>query len=388
MMRRYEEIAQSCDISIRPEVIVGSLSLADQARVEIMRALASAAKVIILDEPTSAMSRDETHRVLTLLRRLAHSGKTVIFVAHSLEDVIGVSDVITVLRDGAVVTTIAGRTSSSEELVGHMIGRSLGDQFPARGHLNPDAPVVLTAIGVTKRPNLGPIDLNLRSGEILGIAGPADNGQPELLRCLIGAERRDTGSVSIAGTTLPPIGVMAAKDAGIVLLPEDRKSKGLHLKLSIRDNICLPHLGRLRRCGIVSPRASRQLAEDGLARFSIRAPSVQTTVANLSGGNQQRVLFAKWLAQQPRVLIASEPTRGVDVAGKRAIYEILVEIAGQGVGVILSSSELNELVGLCNRIIVMRDGRVVGELMEDAITEKAVTELAFGERKTTKKTSR
>jgi simple sugar transport system ATP-binding protein/ribose transport system ATP-binding protein len=380
MFRRYEEIAASCAISIRPESTVGSLSLADQARVEIMRAIASAAKVIVLDEPTSAMSKDETQKVLALLRRLAQSGRTVIFVAHSLGDVLDASDIVTVLRDGAVVTTIPAQGATSDQLIGHMIGRSLGDQFPTRAPLALDAPVVLTAAGIVRRPTLGPIDLHLRSGEILGIAGPADNGQPELLRCLIGAERRDSGSVTVLGKTLPRVGVMAAMNAGVVLLPEDRKSKGLHLKLSIRDNICLPHLRRVRRCGFVSPRASRKLAEEGVARFNVRTPSVQTSVANLSGGNQQRVLFAKWLAQQPRVLIASEPTRGVDVAGKRAIYEILVGIAAEGVGVILSSSELNELVGLCDRILVMRDGQVTGELEGGAISEIAVTELAFGER--------
>ncbi len=379
MRDRFEELQAACRIDIDPRRLVATLNLADQARVEILRALAADARVLVLDEPTAAMSRRDTQSVLELVRRLADGGMMVIFVAHSLSDVLATADVVSVLRDGAVVSTLDTTGVDAAQLIRLMIGRDLGSQFPPKRAAPRGATAVLRAEGIRRDPDLGPIDLQLFAGEILGIAGLADNGQTQLLRCLVGAERRDAGAVTVDGVGLPKIGVREAQRAGLVLIPEDRKVKGLHVNLSVRDNICLPHVASLSRFGIMRPAAATRRAAHAVGQFDIRIGSLKSPVSALSGGNQQRVLFAKWMSERPKVLIAVEPTRGIDVAGKRAIYDFLTSSARDGVGVILATSELPEIVGLCDRVLVMRDGRVVAELSGDDVNEQTITELAFGE---------
>jgi simple sugar transport system ATP-binding protein/ribose transport system ATP-binding protein len=376
--RRFASLVEASGIDLAGRRLVRTLPVADQQKVEILRALARDAKLVVMDEPTSALTTDEAERLFELIRRLRDRGVTVIYVSHFLSEVLSLADTVTVLRDGRIVRTSAARDETPERLVNAMLGRSLDLAFPERVPVAADAPVVLAARRLSRPPSVHDVSLEVRAGEIVGLAGLIGSGRSEVARLIFGADRAAGGTVAVDGKPLDARSPRAAIRRGVVMLPEDRKRHGLLMLRSIVDNVTLPHLADVSSAGVVSGRRERRRAAELVTRVDVRTPSNAVPVSTLSGGNQQKVLFAKWLFRRPRVFIADEPTRGVDVGAKRAIYELIQALAAEGIAVLLISSEHEEVLGLAHRVLVMRAGRIVAELDEHEMSEDAVLHAAFG----------
>jgi ABC-type sugar transport system ATPase subunit len=374
---RYDEAAERLGFELDPRVPVGSLSVADQQKVELMRAIARRARMIVMDEPTAALSPHETDRLLEVVRRLAAGGTTIVFVSHFLREVLAVCDDVTVLKDGRHVITVPAATTTADQLVVAMIGRQLEGSYPDKQMPAEDSPVVFKASGVRLPRSTGHIDLEVRRGEILGLAGLVGSGRTELCRALFGLERT-AGEFFVDGEKRSLSSPREAIAAGIAMLPESRRDQGLVMRRPIRDNVTLAHLDRFGAGGFIRRGEERAAVDHVLAQVGVGSGRNQGNVVNLSGGNQQRVLFAKWLLETPKLLIADEPTRGVDVGAKRAIYDLLVQLSGQGMAIILVSSEIEEVLGLAHRVAVMRHGQIVGELGGPEISKEAVMRVAFG----------
>jgi ABC-type sugar transport system ATPase subunit len=330
-----------------------------------------------MDEPTASLTADETARLLDIVRRLASSGTAIVLVSHFLDEVLAVSDDVTVMRDGQLVRTSPASEETTESLVAGMIGRRLELAFPERPVLPPDAPVVLRAEGLQRRGAIENVSFDIRAGEIVGLAGLVGSGRTEIARALFGADRLDAGRILIDGQ---PVSIRNPRDAaasGIAMLPESRKEQGLFMDLAVRENATAAILPSLSPGGIVNTARERTAAQQAVTDLDVRTRSIEAPVINLSGGNQQKVLFAKWLLLQPRILLADEPTRGVDVGAKRQIYELLVRLASEGMGVLLISSEIEEVLGLSHRVLVLRTGRIVAEFSGGEATKDAVMSAAF-----------
>jgi ABC-type sugar transport system ATPase subunit len=377
--RRYAELDEVAGFGIPGNARVGALRVADQQKVEILRALARNAELIVMDEPTAALTKDESERLFEIIRRLQQRGVTILYVSHFLHEVLALADTVTVLRDGAKIQTTAAQAETPESLVTAMLGRSLDLTFPTKEPPPKDAKVVLSVRGLTRGEVVKPTDLDLRAGEIVGVAGLIGSGRSELARLIFGADRPSGGTISIDGQPAVIRGPHSALRAGIAMLPESRKEQGLLMNRSISENITLTELRKVEALGLVSNRAEKKEAGAVMRRLDVRAMSASDPVASLSGGNQQKVLFAKWLFTKPRVLIADEPTRGVDVGAKRAIYELIHDLARGGLAIMMISSELEEILGLSHRVLVMRSGEIVAEFDGHA-TEDMVMQAAFGTR--------
>jgi ABC-type sugar transport system ATPase subunit len=378
MRRRFDELVRQAGLELPPGRPAGTLGVADQQKVELLRALARDARLIVMDEPTSALTTDESKRLFDLVRRLRGRGTTIIYVSHFLHEVLDLVDTVTVLRDGRLVRTAQAGEESAERLVAAMLGRSLDLTFPDKTAVPGNAPIVLSARNVSRPPLVHDITFDIRAGEILGLAGLIGSGRSEVARTIFGADRAADGTLAIDGK---PVRIRNPRDAiraGIVMLPEDRKSQGLLMLRSIADNVALPHLGEVSGAGVVDTRRERSRVSGLIDRVELGARDVRTRVGALSGGNQQRVLFAKWLFRPPRVFIADEPTRGIDVGAKRAIYRLIHSLAAEGMAVLVISSEHEEVLGLAHRVLVMHEGRLVEELEGTAMTEEAVLHAAFG----------
>ena len=375
--QQYAEAAERLGFWLDPNVRVASLSIADQQKVELMRAIARRARMIVMDEPTAALSPHDTQRLLEVVRRLAASGTTIVFVSHFLREVLEVCDEVTVLKDGAHVTTVPAATTTADQLVVAMIGRQLESSFPEKRMPAGDAPVVFRARGVGGFGSSGGVDLEVRRGEILGLAGLVGSGRTRLCRTLFGLGR-SSGDFFVDGQPCSLSSPREAIAAGVVMLPESRRDEGLVMRRPIRDNVTLPHLDQFVSGGLVRRNDERAAVAQILSQVGVNETRNRGNVANISGGNQQRVLFAKWLLGTPKVLIADEPTRGVDVGAKRAIYDLLLRLASEGMAIVLVSSEIEEVLGLAHRVAVLRNGRIVGELHGPEISKEAVMRVAFG----------
>jgi rhamnose transport system ATP-binding protein len=378
---RFVELLKQTGIDMDPDVPVRSLTVAAQQKVEILRAVARRSDLIIMDEPTARLSSTETAGLRALVRSLAAGGTTVIFISHFLEEVLEVADTVTIMRDGKLVRTSPTSAESKESLIEGMIGRSLEAAFPAKRPAPADAPVVLHVEGLTREPHFRDVGFDLRAGEIVVLAGLVGAGRTEVARAIFGADSRTQGKVELKGQAVHFRSPQDAIRHGMAMIPESRKEQGLFLDRAIRENVSLPHLGRFSRLGIVSPIGERGGVGEIVRSVGVRLASIDHRVRSLSGGNQQKVLFARWLLGSPSVLIADEPTRGVDVGSKRNIYDLLVDLAAAGTGVLVISSELEEVLGLAHRILVMREGRIVGEVDGETATEADVIALAFRARK-------
>lgn len=376
--RRYAELERTVGFGLPPSTQVRRLRVADQQKVEILRALARKADVLIMDEPTAALSKVETTGLFETIKRLKQQGQTILYISHSLDDVLALADSVTVLRDGYVVRTSAAKDETPSSLVAAMIGRSLGLAFPPKQFPSVDAPVVLEVDGLSRSGAIHDLSFMIRAGEILGLAGLIGSGRSEVARAVFGADGRDRGQIRLNGKTL---GIRHPRDAvrsGIAMVPESRKSQGLLMQQSVASNITLPHLTRVTRAHFVSTRRERTAALQAMREVDVRPPVPSRLVGALSGGNQQKTLFGKWLLRRPHILIADEPTRGVDVGAKHAIYTLLAQLAAAGMAVLLISSELEEVIGLAHRVLVLRHGRLVAELEGNEIAEELVTRAAFG----------
>jgi rhamnose transport system ATP-binding protein len=372
---RFDRLIADSGFDLAADAVVGRLPLAAQQQVEILRALARDADLIVLDEPSASLSTKEVARLYEIVRGLRTRGHTVILVSHFLTEVLDLSDTVTVLRDGRVVMTgpTAGETESS--LVTAMLGREVSRAYPDKRLPSPDAPIALAVDRLTA-PGVTDASLTLRAGEIVALAGLIGAGRSELAMAIYGASRATAGSVQVGGTALS--GQPAASiGAGIALIPGSRKDDGLILRRPIRENVSLTSLRRFQRLGFVRRGAERATVRDALERVD-GTPQLEASAGSLSGGNQQKLLFARSLLIEPGVLIADEPTRGIDVGAKRDIYEVLVRLAADGLAILLISNELEEILGLAHRVLVMRAGRLVAELSGPDMTEEAIVNAAFG----------
>ncbi|MEL7992173.1 sugar ABC transporter ATP-binding protein [Streptomyces albidoflavus] len=373
MERRTAELLGEIDeTGITPRTPVHTLSVARRQTVEIVKALASDVRVLVMDEPTAPLAEHEVARLAALVRRLAARGLGILYISHRLREVFDLSQRITVLKDGRRVTTLDTAATDSAAVVRAMVGRDLDAYYPPRARPEEIGESVLTVEGGAND-RLAGIDLTVRAGEVVGVAGLQGSGRTSLVRALFGAAPFTAGTMTVAGRPLRPTRPREAIRAGVALVTEDRKGEGLALRQSVRDNALLVTRAVPGRARPPSARGAAALLE----RVRLRASADTQEVQYLSGGNQQKVVIAKWLAARPRVLLFDEPTRGVDVGAKAAIHTLVRELAAEGLAVLIVSSELPELLGMSDRVLVMADGRLAGELPAGA-TEEAVMRVATG----------
>jgi rhamnose transport system ATP-binding protein len=358
MRARTRELLAQLESPLDPELPLRDLSVAQRHIVQIARALSHESRVVIMDEPTAALSQHEAEDLLRIVRRLKDEGRAILFISHKFDEIMAIADRYAVFRDGAAVGAGDLADTSIDALVSLMVGRSLAQSYPQRPASSGEE--ILRVTGLARDPEFAAVDLQLRRGEILGVYGLVGAGRSELMQVLFGLHRADRGSVMIAGQ---PVNFASPDDAiraGLVLVPEDRQHQGAVLGLSIRDNIGLPNLASLSRFGFCSAGRSASAARDWSARLQVKCADINQPVEQLSGGNQQKVVLAKWLLAQPRILILDEPTKGIDVGSKAAVHQLTSELVQQGLALILVSSELPEVMGMADRILVMRRGRVRG----------------------------
>ncbi|WP_405015899.1 sugar ABC transporter ATP-binding protein [Kitasatospora sp. NBC_00070] len=359
-----------------PTLLGSQLTPAQRQLVEIMRAVTGKARVIAFDEPTSSLSEHEVAALFALIRGLRDQGIAIVYVSHRMQEIFQLADRIAVLRDGALVGVQDAAGTGEGELVRLMVGRDLSTLF-VRENAATDR-LILDVRGVTTD-HVRDIDLQIRAGEVVGLAGLIGAGRSELALALAGDLPIHSGTVTLDGALLPSGKPGAVIRAGLGLAPEERKAQALFLHRSIRDNISTVVLERLRRFRFVRQGAERELAQEYTDRLRVRAPSIEQEVRKLSGGNQQKVVLARWLARRPKVLILDEPTRGIDVGAKAEIYQIIADLAQEGVALLVISSELPEVLGLADRIVVMQGGRITGELDRTEASEEAILALAMAD---------
>ncbi|MEK4406186.1 sugar ABC transporter ATP-binding protein [Sporosarcina sp. FSL K6-6792] len=358
---------------IDPNKKVGELSVAYQQIVEICKCLAKNSKVLVFDEPTAVLTHTETENLLNLIRKLKKDGVTIVYISHRLEELFAISDKITVLKDGKYVNTVETSKITKEQLVTLMVGREIEQLFPER-HAKIEEEILRVE-------NLSTADLvenasfSLRKGEVLGFSGLVGSGRTETMRAIFGADRKTNGKIIYFGKEVNIKNPKTAIKLGIGLLPEDRKSQGLLLKQSIRINTTLvTH----QRDGFINHQKEKNHVKDLLAQIATKYGSTEDNADSLSGGNQQKIALSKWLAIEKKLIIFDEPTRGVDVGAKTEIYRIINRLAEEGVAIIIISSEMAEIIGTCDRAIVMREGKIVGELSKENLTENNLIKLAMG----------
>lgn len=364
-------------IELDPRKKVIDLSVAEQQIVEIAKALSMKSRIIIMDEPSAVLAGHELENLFNILQAVKKQGVTVIYISHRLDEVFEIADRATVLKDGKLQGTLEIKEADKSTLIKMMIGRTLDEVFPTSE--NGVGKSVLTARNLSTGNLLRDVSFDLHKGEILGLAGLVGAGRTELARVLFGIEKLDSGEILIDGKLIRTYDPRRAVDLGIALVPEDRKTQGLVLSISIKKNVALPVLDNLTRWGLIDDRAENKLVNTHMKLLDIKAPSIMQEVQFLSGGNQQKVVLAKWLSTNPKVIILDEPTRGIDVGTKMEMYHIMRRLADQGTGIIMISSELPEIIGMSDRVLVMGNGTIAGELAAEDVTEERILRLAIGE---------
>jgi len=375
MRQTSTELLGRVGCEVDPDVQVASLSVAEQQLVEIARALKEEARLLVMDEPTAALADHEIDALFDVICGLGRDGVPVIFISHRMREIFAIGDRVTVMRDGLTVGTREVEKTDVDELIRLMVGRTIDEQIAKREVEIGDP--VLKVDGLSREGILAPISLSVGAGEILGVAGLMGSGRTELARAIFGADPIDAGTVSVGGETLPAQDPAASIAAGLGFLTEDRKQQGLVLQMSVGENITLTNLNELSRYGFLDISAERERAGELVDKLHIRATSLDQETVNLSGGNQQKVVLARWLAAGCRVLLFDEPTRGIDVGAKAEIYELIGELVERGVAVVLISSEMPELLGLADRVAVMHEGTLQGILNRDEANQERIMELAL-----------
>jgi simple sugar transport system ATP-binding protein/ribose transport system ATP-binding protein len=375
LRERFDRLVADTGLAVPADAIVGSLPLAMQQQVEILRALGRDAELIVFDEPTAALSATEVQRFHEIVRGLTAGGRTVILVSHFLGEVLTLANTITVLRDGQVVKTSPASGETEDTLVAAMLGRSVGRTYPPKQPPAADAPPALTVRDLTAA-GVNGASLEVRAGEVVALAGLVGAGRSELARAIFGAAPSTAAEMTAGPARLDgtPLGSLRAS---VTMIPESRKDDGLMLRRPVRENVSLASLRSLGRYGFVRRRLESTRVKEALGQVSASG-ELEMIPAALSGGNQQKLMFARAMLAHPAVLIADEPTRGVDVGAKRDIYELIVGLAASGVAILLISNEIEEVLGLAHRVIVMRAGRVSAELVGERITEEAILAASFG----------
>lgn len=370
------QILSRLKLRLAPSRSVGSLPLAERQLVEIARALSLQARILILDEPTSSLTLDETNNLLEIVRELKGQGVSIIYVSHRLDEVMAVADRIVVLRDGRSVGEIPRASASIDAIVSLMIGRDLQPNRASSPLGRGADRLRLKGLRSGRYPQ-APVDLEVRAGEILGMAGLVGAGRSELARAVFGIDGHG-GEIEIDGKAATIHQPRDAIDAGIYLVPEDRRQCGLTITMTVRENISMPSVGRFARGGLIDRTAEKKFAQQCVDRFQVKASGIEAPALNLSGGNQQKVVLARWLSREPKVLIFDEPTRGVDVGSKAEIYADMRKLADSGVAIWMISSDMEEVLGVSDRIAVLHEGRIQGILDRGDVSEEAVMQLAVG----------
>jgi ribose transport system ATP-binding protein len=382
MYDRALRLLENVDLDVPPDVSAGMLSVGERQLLEIARGLSTEARVLILDEPTSSLTAVEAERLFGIVRRLLKRGAAVVFISHDLDQVLKISDDIVVLRDGRVTLSGAAAKLTASDLVLAMVGRAIESQFPARGAPSESTPPVLDVKGLSEPGVLGNIHLQVARGEIVGIAGLMGSGRSELARTIFGLDPHAAGTLYLDGESLPSRDVASRLKAGMAFLTEDRRHEGLLLDATVGDNLALAALPRFAssRAGIIHRSALLAAIQAISQSLGLRGADLRTTpVRNLSGGNQQKVVLGRWLLSKPKVFILDEPTRGVDVGAKQDIYRLLAKMAEAGMGILIISSELEELLGLCDRIVVMRRGELNATFDRAHFDREGILRAAFGQ---------
>ena len=360
-----------------PDAPVAGLTLAQMQLVEIAKALSLDARILILDEPTSSLTVSETERLLLVIANLKASGVGVIFISHRLSEVERCADRVVVLRDGRVVAELSHEKITPEAMIRHMIGRDLRGLYTAPAAPPGDRMLEIVDLRTTGRPEHS-VSLDVRQGEILGMAGLVGSGRTELARAVFGIEPPLSGAIRIAGETVAIRDPKDAIEKGLYLVPEDRKRSGLVLDFSVSENVSLASLHRLASYGLFRPAEEAKLSQHWRDQLSIRCPDTKLPALSLSGGNQQKVVLAKWLSMAPRVLIFDEPTRGVDVGAKQEIYALMRSLSDGGAAILMISSDMEEVIGVSDRIVVMHEGSIAGFLARERFSEENILSLAVG----------
>ncbi|WP_372814355.1 sugar ABC transporter ATP-binding protein [Paenibacillus sp.] len=373
MVNKTKELLDSLQIQLDPRRLVRDMSPAQQQIVEIAKAISKDVKILVMDEPSAPLTINEVEAMFKIVRVLKEKGVTIIYISHRMEELFEISDRITVMRDGRYVSTQATQATNRQELVSLMVGRELKETYPSRS-IKPQQ----TLLEVNRLSGNGfeHISFQLKKGEILGFSGLVGAGRTELARALFGVDPAHTGDIVFEGQK---VNVRSPQDAirlGMGLIPEDRKQQGVILRSTVKRNITLPSLKFLSRFGVVKTKEELGQAESFKNTLSIRTPTLEQKVNHLSGGNQQKVVLAKWLARDCKVLIFDEPTRGIDVGAKQEIYKLMCSLAESGVGIIMISSDMEELLGMSDRVIVLSSGRMTGELGREAFAQEHIMDMA------------
>jgi ribose transport system ATP-binding protein len=363
-------------VAIDARTKVSQLSVAQQQMVEVAKALSLEARVLIMDEPTSALTEQEMKELFAAIRRLRSRGVAIVYISHRMEELFAIGDRVTVLRDGRHVGTRRIAETTMAELVTLMVGRALQDHFPKKRTAT--GTEVLRVEGLSRQGVLHDISFTLRRGEIVGLAGLMGSGRTELARAIFGADALDAGTILVRGEVKRIDSPRAAIDLGLGLLTEDRKQHGLVLVLSVQENVCLPSVPRLSRGGLMQPARETSMTAQRIGELRIKTPTAAQRVLNLSGGNQQKVVLAKWLCTEADILIFDEPTRGIDIGAKVEIYQLMNQLAARGAAILMISSELPEILGMSDRILVMHRGTITGEFSATEATQEKILAAALG----------
>ncbi|MEQ6358804.1 sugar ABC transporter ATP-binding protein [Thermoanaerobacter thermohydrosulfuricus] len=377
--KRAKEVIKELKTNIEPDEIVGDLSISRQQMVEIAKALSSNCKVLILDEPTSALTEAEAENLFNILEILKRNGMAILYISHRMSEIFKICQRITILRDGEHVWTKMISDTTIDEVVSSMVGRKLDNIYPEKGKKGDN--VKLEVKGLTRKGVYSDITFKLYEGEILGIFGLMGAGRTEVARGICGIDHVDNGEIYLNGEKIPINNIRSSIDRGLVYVTEDRKNEGLFLEMSIAANIIAANLKQVSKRGLINVNLVTSISEKFRGNMNIKCKTIEQSVITLSGGNQQKVLLSKWLALDPKVLILDEPTRGIDVGAKHEIHEILRNLANQGIGIIVISSELPEILGISDRILVMHQGKIVRELMDKEANEELIMQYATGTKK-------
>lgn len=376
MRKQSVELLNRVGLNVSPDTVLSKLSVGSQQLIEICKALMTNAEVIIMDEPTAALSDAESRKLFEIIAKLKEEDVSIIYISHRMEEIFEISDRITVMRDGRYIKTLNKVDTNNAEIVKLMIGRELTEQFPGR---HTDIGDVRFEIkGYTDDDLLEDVSLNVRAGEILGVSGLMGAGRSELMHAIFGDRKLTAGETYLDGERITVSSPKEAMNHGIALVNEDRKTQGLLLDKSIRENITIANFDELSKNGMIKEKMEKDVVESSSKMFNIRAENIETLIKNLSGGNQQKAFIAKWVLTNPKLLILDEPTRGVDVGSKAEIYSIMNDLTKQGISIIMVSSDLPEVIGMSDRVAVMHEGKLQGIIDKEIADQENIMTLATG----------